>query len=139
MITRTLPLHPGIISGLFLTAAAALLEAQSLGKADDFGGPAATALRRGSTSTVSEGPRDAALSSTATPTATPGQGESQLQNISTRLEVQTGDNVSVVGFIITGNAPKKVIVRGIGPSLTGISPVLADPVLELHGPDGWVR
>ena len=136
MITRTLPLHPGIISGLFLTVAAALLEAQSLGKADDFGGPAATALAGGSTSTVSGGPRDAALSSTATPTATPGQGESQLQNISTRLEVQTGDNVSVVGFIITGNAPKKVIVRGIGPSLTGISPVLADPVIELHGPDG---
>jgi len=44
MITRTLPLHPGIISGLFLTVAAALLEAQSLGKADDFGVPAATAL-----------------------------------------------------------------------------------------------
>jgi hypothetical protein len=55
MITRTLPLHPGIISGLFLTVAAALLEAQSLGKADDFGGPAATALAGGSTSTVSRG------------------------------------------------------------------------------------
>ena len=57
-------------------------------------------------------------------------------NISTRLKVQTGENVSIVGFIITGNAPKKVMVRGIGPSLTGISPVLADPTLELHGPNG---
>jgi hypothetical protein len=131
MITRTLPLHSGLISGLFLTFAAALLKAQSLSGADDFGVPAATALTRGGTSTVSGAP-----SSTATPTATPGQGETELQNISTRLEVQTGENVSVVGFIITGNAPKKVIVRGIGPSLTGISPVLADPVIELHGPDG---
>jgi hypothetical protein len=50
--------------------------------------------------------------------------------------VQIGENVSIVGFIITGNAPKKVMVRGIGPSLTGITPVLADPVIELHGPDG---
>jgi hypothetical protein len=62
--------------------------------------------------------------------------QTQFQNISTRLDVQTGENVSVVGFIIAGNAPKNVMVRGIGPSLTGISPVLADPVIELHGPDG---
>lgn len=40
------------------------------------------------------------------------------------------------GFIITGNAAKKVIVRGIGPSLPDLSSVLADPVLELHGPNG---
>jgi hypothetical protein len=57
-------------------------------------------------------------------------------NISTRLNVQTDDNVSIGGFIITGNASKKVIVRGIGPSLLGLSPLLADPVLELHGPNG---
>ncbi|MEY2549412.1 MAG: hypothetical protein QOD64_1994, partial [Verrucomicrobiota bacterium] len=38
--------------------------------------------------------------------------------------------------IITGNASKKVIVRGIGPSLSGLNPVLANPVLELRGPDG---
>jgi hypothetical protein len=52
--------------------------------------------------------------------------------------VQTGDNVSIGGFIITGNAAKKVMVRGIGPSLTafGIAGALADPVLELHGPNG---
>jgi hypothetical protein len=57
-------------------------------------------------------------------------------NISARLKVQTGDNVSIAGFIITGNAPKKVMLRGIGPSVTGVSPVLADPVLELHEPNG---
>ena len=57
-------------------------------------------------------------------------------NISTRLNVQTDDNVSIAGFIITGSASKKVIVRGIGPSLTGIKFLLADPVLELHGPNG---
>ena len=50
--------------------------------------------------------------------------------------MQIDDDVSIAGFIITGNAPKKVIVRGIGPSLTGINFVLADPVLELYGPNG---
>jgi hypothetical protein len=42
------------------------------------------------------------------------------------------------GFIINGTAPKKVIVRAIGPSLStqGIGDVLADPVLELRGPNG---
>jgi aspartate 1-decarboxylase len=66
----------------------------------------------------------------------PGLTPAQLLNISTRLNVQTGDNVAIAGFIITGNASKKVIVRGIGPSLTGLSPVLANPMLELHGPTG---
>jgi hypothetical protein len=50
--------------------------------------------------------------------------------------VQAGDNVSIGGFIITGHATKKMIVRGIGSSIEGLSPLLADPVLELHGPDG---
>jgi hypothetical protein len=46
-----------------------------------------------------------------------------------------GDEVGVGGFIITGNAPKHVIVRAIGPSLTrfGIPNPLSDPFLELHG------
>ena len=53
--------------------------------------------------------------------------------------MQTGDNVGIGGFIIAGNVPKQVIVRAIGPSLTqfDIPNVLADPVLELHGPSGF--
>ncbi len=70
------------------------------------------------------------------PTQTIVPGPAQLLNLSTRLNVQTGENVSIGGFIIAGNAPKKLMMRGIGPSLTGISPVLTDPVLELHEPDG---
>ena len=48
--------------------------------------------------------------------------------------MQTGDNVLIGGFIITGSDPKKVIVRGIGPSLAnvGVQGFLADPTLELH-------
>jgi hypothetical protein len=55
-----------------------------------------------------------------------------LLNISTRLRVQTGDNGLIAGFIVTGTDPKKVIIRGIGPSLQGVGATLSDPVLELH-------
>ena len=43
-------------------------------------------------------------------------------------------------MIVRGSVSKKVIIRGIGPTLgqNGVSNVLADPVLHLHGPDGEV-
>lgn len=41
----------------------------------------------------------------------------QLINISTRLRVLSDDRVLIGGFIVTGTAPKKVLVRAIGPSL----------------------
>src|SRR5205823_7637095 len=71
---------------------------------------------------------------TPTPTATPTATPVQNLNISTRLRVDTGDNAMIAGFIITGNANKPVALRGLGPSLAafGLSPVLADPVLELR-------
>ena len=66
--------------------------------------------------------------------------DSQLANISTRGFVQTGDNVMIGGFILGGsNQNTGVVVRGIGPSLAqffGLSPVLADPTLELRDSNG---
>jgi len=64
----------------------------------------------------------------------------QLQNISTRLRVQTGDNVAIGGFIITGPDPKQVVLRGMGPS-TSVNGNLVpgrmeDPVLELYDQNG---
>ena len=53
------------------------------------------------------------------------------------MRVQTGENVGIGWFIIAGTAPKHVLLRAIGPSITGLSGVLADPVLELHGPGGF--
>jgi hypothetical protein len=55
----------------------------------------------------------------------------QLGNISTRLNAGTGDNVPIGGFIVLGSALKKIMVRGIGPSLP-VPGAMADPVLELH-------
>jgi hypothetical protein len=55
-----------------------------------------------------------------------------LLNISTRLRVLTGDQLLIGGFIITGTDPKKVLIRGMGPSLNGVGVTLSDPTLELH-------
>ena len=62
------------------------------------------------------------------------QSPGSLGNISTRLQVSTGSNVMIAGFIIQGNSPKKVIIRAAGPSLTqfGIQNALSNPQLELH-------
>ena len=38
-------------------------------------------------------------------------------NLSTRLNVETGDNVLIGGFIVTGSDGEEVVLRGIGPSL----------------------
>jgi hypothetical protein len=58
-----------------------------------------------------------------------------LANISTRLAVGTGDNVLIVGFIITGTQPKQIIVRGLGPLLP-VNENMGDPTLQLHDSSG---
>lgn len=54
-------------------------------------------------------------------------------NLATRVFVDTGERVAVAGFIVTGDVPKKVLIRGIGPSLSanGVPGPLADPMLTL--------
>ena len=62
----------------------------------------------------------------------------QALNISGRSRIETGDRVAISGFIVTGNAPKRVAVRAIGPSLAnfGVPDPLADPMIEVHRGDG---
>lgn len=57
-----------------------------------------------------------------------------LANISSRAEVGEGDNRAIAGFIIQGNSPRKVLIRGMGPSLTEVSAQnrMMDPKLELR-------
>jgi hypothetical protein len=59
-------------------------------------------------------------------------------NISTRVDVRSGQSVSIGGFIIPGSAAKNVILRAIGPSLAeaGVPGALADPTLELRDSSG---
>jgi phospholipase/lecithinase/hemolysin len=54
-------------------------------------------------------------------------------NVATRVRVGSGDNVGIGGFIVSGSEPKRVILRGIGPSLAAqnVPGPLIDPVIEL--------
>lgn len=57
----------------------------------------------------------------------------RLANISTRGQVQTGDNVMIGGFIISGASPKTVLIRAGGPSMAGsIQGVLSDTRIDLY-------
>jgi uncharacterized repeat protein (TIGR01451 family) len=56
---------------------------------------------------------------------------SRLLNISTRAFVATSQNVLVGGFVLGGNLPKQVLIRGYGPTLPGPGQ-LPDPVIELY-------
>ena len=60
--------------------------------------------------------------------------EYPLINISTRAQVQTGDNVMIGGFIIQGDSAQTVLIRAVGPNLAnyGVPGVLANPKLDLY-------
>ena len=60
-----------------------------------------------------------------------------LANLSTRLRVETGDDVLIGGFIVTGTQSKELIVRATGPSLA-VADRLANPTLQLTDGDGNV-
>ena len=69
-----------------------------------------------------------------------GPAGARLVNISTRSRVSVGDNVMIGGFIIGSEAATRVMVRGIGPSLSQANPPVAnalpDPSLELRDGEG---
>jgi matrixin len=59
-------------------------------------------------------------------------------NISTRGQVQSGDQLLIGGFIVGGTQTKDVVVRALGPSLAavGITGPLSDPTVELRNASG---
>lgn len=61
-------------------------------------------------------------------------GEARLVNISARNFVGTGGDILISGFVINGNEPVRLLIRGIGPGLQqfDVPDVLADPILEVH-------
>jgi hypothetical protein len=58
----------------------------------------------------------------------------QLINISTRGYVGTDQDVLVAGFVVSGDAPKRILIRGVGLGIKqfGVADVVADPVLKLY-------
>ena len=64
--------------------------------------------------------------------------QARMANISTRAAVGIGENVSIGGFIIQGSAPKQILIRALGPSLSnaGVQGALVDPTIELRDSAG---
>lgn len=62
----------------------------------------------------------------------------RLLNVSTRGTVGTGDSVLILGTIVQGSAPQRVMVRAIGPDLAAakVAGALDDPTLELRDAEG---
>jgi hypothetical protein len=62
----------------------------------------------------------------------------RVMNLSTRGSVATGDNVLINGFIIKGTDTQTVVLRALGPSLSGfgVPGALADPVLSVYNSSG---
>ena len=62
-----------------------------------------------------------------------GNPGSRVVNLSVRGQVGTGHAVMIGGFVIAGDTPRRVLVRGIGPGLSGfgVDEFLPDPTLTL--------
>ena len=66
----------------------------------------------------------------------------RLANIATRVDVQGGQNDGIAGFIKRNDAPKRILIRALGPSIkVGGNPVagtLQDPVLKVFDANGEI-
>ena len=76
-------------------------------------------------------------SSAAVVTVLPvGSGPSGFANIATRAYCSTANRVTIGGFVVSGSADKRVLVRAVGPTLTtqgiGAGEVLADPTIDVY-------
>jgi hypothetical protein len=61
----------------------------------------------------------------------------RLVNVSARAQVGTGSGILIAGFSVSGNVPRQLLIRGIGPSLSrfNVDGLLANPRLDLYRGD----
>ncbi len=75
-----------------------------------------------------------------TPFAGAAQYDQRLGNLSTRAQVGTGSNIMITGFVVQDGAPKRVLIRAVGPRLAtapfGLVGTLADPQVQLFNSNG---
>ncbi|HEY1847723.1 MAG TPA: hypothetical protein VGG37_00895, partial [Opitutaceae bacterium] len=63
-----------------------------------------------------------------------GTPKARMVNISARADIGGSGSILIAGFVISGNTPITVLIRGVGPSLTqfGIASPIAAPQLALY-------
>jgi len=69
-----------------------------------------------------------------TPAGTYAPTTPRLINISARVQVGTGGNILIAGFVIGGSTSRSVLIRASGPALIpyGVTGTLPDPELQLY-------
>ena len=76
----------------------------------------------------------------ALPPARAAQYDQRLANLSTRAQVGTGANIMITGFVVQEGAPKKVLIRAVGPQLAQapfrLTGTLSDPQIQLFNSSG---
>jgi len=65
----------------------------------------------------------------------PNDAQNRLVNVATRGFVGTGNDVLIAGFIVDGQVDSKLLLRGLGPSIEGLSGTLEDPTITLFRTD----
>jgi hypothetical protein len=82
------------------------------------------------TGTLTGGPGGTIMAATS---SGPSFSDGFLRNLSTRGPVGTGSNILIAGFVVGGDTPKQILVRGIGPALLqyNVTGALVDPQLRL--------
>jgi hypothetical protein len=65
-------------------------------------------------------------------------GSARLINLSTRATINVGGNVVIGGFVVTGTESKRLLIRGVGPSLAqfGVTGVSTDPAVVVYNSAG---
>ena len=105
--------------------------------------PVGSAVSTGANLTVSAAATPTPAPTSATPSAT-----ARLINLSSRTQVGTGDNLTIAGFVVSGAAPKTLLIRGVGPALAnmGVDGVLPTPTLTVYSGstvvasnEGWTQ
>ncbi len=63
---------------------------------------------------------------------------SSLTSLASRALVRDGDNIVIGGFIVEGDTPSKVLIRGLGPSLRekGVPDPIGDPFIVVYDANG---
>ena len=65
----------------------------------------------------------------------PNDSQNRLVNVATRGFVGTGADVLIAGFIVDGVVDSKLLLRGLGPSIAGLSGTLENPTITLFRTD----
>ncbi len=143
------------VVSVFSAAGEKILANDNWGEVPDVAALRSASIAQGAFA-LPEGSRDAAMLVTVPPgsytvqvagvgTATAAQGvaivevyeadadTSTLVNLSCRARVGTGADILIAGFVISGTESRRLLIRGVGPTLAtfGVTGTLADPKLEV--------